>query len=301
MPPGTSSGGGGGGFGSGGGGGMGGQSPTQQRQQQQENSSVNSAVNRVNSGGGAAPAAGLAGVVGGTGGTVYLGPKYTPGTQDYYDNLRRHGQAGVSNLSTVSAASGLYYQFDSKTKDKFLTQLGLAGVDVTRLSDSNLADLWGNYVKQAASYYGAGKTNISPWDILAKDRMQRESTQAAAMTPRTVTQTQTAYDLSTRADAQAIFYQAAQQLLGRDPTKKEVSSFQTSLNAYEKANPTVATTTSSYKGSELQSQTTTTKGGVKEGTRQQMALEAAKADPEYGAYQAATTYMDALMQKIRGG
>jgi hypothetical protein len=32
-----------------------------------------------------------------------------------------------------------------------------------------------------------------------------------------------------------------------------------------------------------------------------MAVEDVKRDPEYGAYQAATTYFDAMMQMIGGG
>src|SRR5688500_18852935 len=120
-------------------------------------------------------------------------------------------------------------------------------------------------------------------------------------TPRTVTQTSTAFDMSTREDAHAIFLQAAQSLLGRDPTKSEIGAFQKALNAYEKANPTVTTQTTNYMGDTVTGQTSTTKGGVKEGARQLMAVEDVKKDPEFGAYQAATTYFDAMMQMIGGG
>ena len=72
------------------------------------------------------------------------------------------------------------------------------------------------------------------------------------------------------------------------------------LNAYEKANPTITTQTTNYMGDTVTGQTSTTKGGVKEGARQLMAVEDVKADPEYGAYQAATTYFDAMMDMIGG-
>lgn len=196
----------------------------------------------------------------------------------------------------VSEVKSQYYGWDQATKDKFLSQAALAGYDVNNMRDGQLAALWGSYVEQAANYFGGG-ANITPWDIMAKDRAQRE---AYMNTPRTVTQKSTAYDLSSEGDARAIFYSAAQSLLGRDPTKAEVSQFQKSLNAMERANPTVTTTTSNYIGDTLQSQTSTSEGGVKEGARQMMSMDQAKANPEYGAYQAATTYFDALMRAIGG-
>jgi hypothetical protein len=207
---------------------------------------------------------------------------------NYYDNL-----LGLKTQK-LSAVSNQYYNWDDKTKNKFLTQLGLAGYDTQSMKDSQIAQLWGNYAAQAAQYYSQGK-KVTPWDILAKDREQRE---AYMNTPRSVTQTSTAYDMSTREDAHAIFLQSAQSLLGRDPTKAEITAFQKSLNAYERAHPTTTTTTTNYMGDTVTGQSSTTKGGVKDSARQLMAMEDVKADPEYGAYQAATTYYDAMMEMI---
>lgn len=195
-----------------------------------------------------------------------------------------------------SEATLQYYSWDQKTRDKFLAHVELAGHDTRNMPDGKLAALWGSYVSQAAEYYKAG-VNITPWDIMSKDGQQRE---AYIKTPRTVTQSSTSYDLSTEGDARAIFYTAAQQLLGRDPTKAETRDFQKALNAMERANPTVTTSTSNYVGDELQSQTSTTQGGVKEGARQMEAMDMAKADPEFGAYQASTTYFDAMMDMLGG-
>ncbi|AWN05112.1 hypothetical protein SEA_VORVOLAKOS_10 [Streptomyces phage Vorvolakos] len=202
-----------------------------------------------------------------------------------------------AKTATLSQVAGQYYNWDQKTRDKFLSQLNLAGYDTNRMKDSDIASMWAGYAQQAAAYYAAGKS-LTPWDILSKDMQQRE---AYMNTPRSVTQTSTSYDMSTREDAHAIFLQAAQSLLGRDPTKSEIGAFQKALNAYEKAHPTVTTQTTNYMGDTVTGQTSTTKGGVKEGARQLMAVEDVKQDPEYGAYQAATTYFDAMMQMIGGG
>src|SRR5678815_3759464 len=228
--------------------------------------------------------------------TVYLGTKphqEMAGSSGYYQAL---ASGNYDNTAKLSEGSSQYYTWDDKTKNKFLSQLSFAGYDTKNLRDEQVAALWAGYAQQASAYYLAG-SKMTPWDILAKDRQARE---AYMNTPRTVTQTQTNVDLSSRGDAHAIFLQAAQSLLGRDPTKSEITSFQKALNSYEKKHPTVSTTTSNYMGDQLQTQNTTTKGGVKDATRQIMATEDVKADPEYGAYQAATTYFDAMMQMIGG-
>jgi hypothetical protein len=208
-------------------------------------------------------------------------------------------KADVDNIRTLSDVSNDYFKWDDKTKNKYLTQLGLAGIDISGKSDSQLAGGWASYVAQAAQYWAVGK-RLTPWDILAKDRQGREASAAAAPQPKTVTQTSSAIDLSTAEDARAIFTQSAQSLLGRDPTKNESKAFQAKLNAYERANPTVTTQTSHYLGQELQSSSSTSKGGVRPESRGMMASDQQKADPEYGAYQASTTYMNALMGMLGG-
>ncbi|HEY6022252.1 MAG TPA: hypothetical protein VIY48_21005 [Candidatus Paceibacterota bacterium] len=203
----------------------------------------------------------------------------------------------VDKTATLSEVTNQYYGWDSATKNRFITQLNLAGFNASGMSDSQLASAWADYAGQAARYYQQGSgQKLTPWDILAKDMQQREAAQ-----PRTVTSTSSSSNMSTSEDAHAIFMQAAQSLLGRDPTKTEISSFRKKLNEYESANPTVTTTTSNYVGQDLKSQSSKTTGGVSADTRNMMAMENAKSQPEFGAYQAATTYMDALMKTISGG
>lgn len=194
-------------------------------------------------------------------------------------------------------AQGMYYKWDNKTKSKFLSQLSLAGYDTGSLKDAQLASLWAGYVEVSGKYSLAGKW-VSPWEVIGKDIAQRSD---AASKPKTVTQTSTQYNLSTAEDAHALFQGAAQTLLGRDPTKAEISRFKGILNKYEQANPATTTTTSNYIGSDLQNQTSKTTGGVTAASEQLMAQEEAKKNPEYGAYQAATSGMNWLMEMIGGG
>jgi len=194
-------------------------------------------------------------------------------------------------------AAGMYYKWDPKVKNKFLSQLSLAGYDTGTLKDAQLASLWAGYVQVAGQYSLAGKW-VSPWEVIGKDIAQRSE---AIAKPRTVTQTSTQYNLSTAEDAHALFQGAAQTLLGRDPTKAEIARFKGILNKYEQANPATTTTTSNYLGSDLQSQSSKTTGGVTADSEQLMAQEEAKKNPEYGAYQAATNGMNWLTEMIGGG
>lgn len=203
----------------------------------------------------------------------------------------------TDKTGTVSSVSAEYFSWDQKTKDKFLTQLSLTGRDTSSLSDGQLSQLWAAYVGQAAQYYGSN-VKLTPWDILAKDMKQRST---YLNTPRSVTATSTDMRLSTAGDAQAIFLQAAKSLLGRDPTKSEIKTFQSVLNEQERANPQVTTTTSSFMGDTQTGQTSTTTGGVSTDEKNVMAMEDIKKDPEYGAFQAATNGMNWLMEMVQGG
>lgn len=200
-------------------------------------------------------------------------------------------------FANYNDATKMYYQWDAKTKNKFLSQLQLAGYDTSKMRDKDIASAWADYVTQAAMYQTQGQ-HVSPWDALAKDIA---GVSKAASEPRTTTATQKQYNISTAEDAAALFQGAAQTLLGRDPTKAEQARFKSVLNKYEQANPATTTTTSTYVGQDLQNQTSTTSGGVSAATQQYIAGEEAKKNPEYGAYQAATNGMNWLMEMIGGG
>jgi len=207
-----------------------------------------------------------------------------------------------SHIAFMSAndASQMYYKWDPKTKNQFLSQLQLAGYNIDNVRDAQLQQLWAGYISVAAAYQANGK-QISPWDALSKDIAQHTQAAAiAAATPKTVTQTQKTYNISTAEDAAALFQGAAQTLLGRDPTKSEQARFKEVLNKYEQANPAETTTVSKYMGQDLKSQTSTTSGGVTAAAQQYAAQQEAKSNPEYGAYQAATNGMNWLLGMIGG-
>lgn len=217
------------------------------------------------------------------------------GSSTQNPNLWMGSESPIAFMNYTDAQQ-MYYLWNTKTKNKFLSQLALAGYDTSKMSDRDIADTWAKYVDTSARYQVQGQ-HVSPWDVLGKDVAGRSE---ALAKPRTVTATQTQYNISTAEDAAALFQGAAQTLLGRDPTKAEQARFKQILNKYEQSNPATTTTTSTYAGGDLQSQTSTTSGGVSAATQQYIAQEEAKKNPEYGAYQAATNGMNWLMQMLGG-
>lgn len=228
---------------------------------------------------------------------VYLGqsPGLSAGTQNPYGFGNQPVTPGITaaqdNVQNLSAVQQQYYDWDAKTRNKFLSQLSLAGYNVSNMQDSDLASAWSNYATQAAAYYKSGNgKKLTPWDIMAIDRRTRE-----AAVPTTTTATNLSYDMSSKEDAHALFLQASQSLLGRAPTGSEISQFQKQLNVYEKKNPTKTTTTTTTSGTGNSTSNTNTSGGVSATSREMMASEQAKQGPEFGAYQASTTYFNALL------
>jgi hypothetical protein len=126
--------------------------------------------------------------------------------------------------------------------------------------------------------------------------------EAAFTGARTVTSRQQNVDLTDPKTARAIANDALSQYLGRAATDEEITAFTASINAAERANPTVTdtTTTANYVEGEQtsQSSSSTTSGGVTAAARNQIVADAAMQKPEYGAYQAASTYWNALLQSI---
>jgi len=198
----------------------------------------------------------------------------------------------------VTDAANQYYKWSPQEQNQFRAKMSLVSSSYLGAADADLANAWAGLVNQSAAYHAAG-TNITPWDILSKDVSNLSGSASKA---RTVNRTVNQVNLTNKVDAQAIFFQAAQQLLGRAPNDSEVSNFQSFLNAKEKANPIVSNIQTTYdaSGQVIGTDTTKSSGGVSSDAANFAAMQQAEKSPEYGAYQAATTYMNALKSAIGG-
>lgn len=112
----------------------------------------------------------------------------------------------------------------------------------------------------------------------------------------TKTRTDTATVLTDPTAAKALVNDVLSHALGRAANEEELRAFTATLNAAERANPVTTVTDTEYVDGEVVSTSAVQSGGLDRG---QVLLDEAMAKPEYGAYQAATTYFNALMGAIQ--
>ena len=240
-------------------------------------------------------------------GNVYMGT--APGTTQ---NVGRFGYRSLGGPETggptetyltTADAQNLYYTWSKDQQDAFRAKMAMVDSSYLTATDAQLAAAWGGtggLVAQAAAYLAAGQ-KVTPWDILSKDISSNAGGKGKFGT--TQTRNISTVQLTSAADANAIFMSAAQSLLGRAPTADELTAFRNNLHGLEQANPTQQTIEEQFnpQGFMIDKNVLKSSGGVNAGAQQNLALQQAKANPEYGAYQAATTYMGALQELLAGG
>lgn len=108
---------------------------------------------------------------------------------------------------------------------------------------------------------------------------------------KTVNTQRTIYELDST-DAKQMMVQTMQQYLGRDPTPEEIQDFKHAVNTEAADDPSVTRSTTQYRKGGKRS--TTTREVVDSGFTQsdaiQQAMDEAKESPDYGEYQAVSTY-----------
>jgi hypothetical protein len=175
------------------------------------------------------------------------------------------------------------------------------------ISDPNSWDeinkVWYTAVQEAGLRFSAtnGKDKVTPYDLI--DMMAGVGGNGKGKNSnRTMTHTSVSTQTLDQESADGIVRAIFQQSMGRDPTDGELSDYRTMMTGYAKDHPQTTTTTTKYDGQGNEaSSTSNTKGGITESGLQNMAAQHAQADPEYGTYQAATTYWNALLGMIGGG
>jgi hypothetical protein len=236
------------------------------------------------------------------------------------------GEAGHGSTSIwmpTKAAEQDFYTWDAKKQSDFLSSAIVGGM--LKLGDGPLeaGKLWKRLVDEAALYGAAGK-KVSPMDLLASYvqasgggnswrsvgvwQINTVTGERKYMGPGTYLGNGKAQQVDTRVDltdpdtAKAVATKLFQDLMGRDPGAGELTNFASALHTAEQNNPVVATTTTQYDmdtGQQLSSSTTSS-GGVNEAGKEYIGEQQIKKGKEYGAYQAATTYQNALDALVFG-
>jgi hypothetical protein len=193
-----------------------------------------------------------------------------------------------------------FFQWDQRKVDTLAAKLVkanlLPSINVTR------NDVWEAFRKtvlmDAATQYASSPTKAPNVEQILQGFMKRPVGDAngAQPKPSKYTTTNTQVNLSDPTEANSVFVDALRNRLGRAPTDVEKHAFLAALNAAQRANPAVTKTQYTLDPSTggYDTSTGTTSGGV---NPQQFADDFTMKNDgvEHGAYQAATTFFDAMM------
>lgn len=242
----------------------------------------------------------------GVGGQGALPPGAPPSAQQF-----------AGGWMTEDDADGNYFNWTQKARDDFRAKGLLSGLLTQGAGDLEAYQLWQQLVKQS-SFYGAQDKQVSPLDILSGYVKSNSSGgwikqgdfeinpvtgEKRYVGPKFKTTTQSNVNITDPATARAIATKVFQDLLGRDPGQGEISAYAQALSQSEAANPSQQTTTTQYDPvtGEAIGSSSVTSGGMSADAQQLLAEDEIKKGKEYGATQAATTYMNALQAAVGGG
>jgi hypothetical protein len=208
----------------------------------------------------------------------------------------------------VDSAKAYYGSLQPEEQKAISNKLYRAGLISDPGNYTAAVSAWQDAVDYAGLLYTKGGRRVTPWDVLQTriGLADKELAKANAIKhPATTTSTIT--DVLTNGDANSMIKSMYQNELGRDPTSGELSRYRSMLINRSRNSPQTTTTTHKYgaglngaQGDEV-SQSSTTTGGFSQAAAGDLLQGKVHADPEYGAYQAATTYMSALESAMSGG
>lgn len=234
----------------------------------------------------------------------------------------------IRDADDVSADAQRFTPEQAKSLSQRMQKVGMLDEGpVTRVDFENA---WDDLVGLAVKWHSSNpKSMLSPYDMLdlyfghgdthnnGKGTFTGAGKNKAVTAARVV---QRDMQVSTNDDARSLLSNMITRELGRRPSAKEIDDFQAALNDAQRKNPYVTT---QYTGASTLSgpgdastqvtrdttgkatRTSSTKtGGVDPNQFAdkyfQDKYQGAGLDSEYGQYQAATTYMSALMQALKG-
>lgn len=179
-----------------------------------------------------------------------------------------------------------------------MAKMQAAGFPVHSYDD--VVNLWKSMVARASdALMASGGTNkMTPWDALS---LYGQENAAAGIGPggsHTTTNVSRSVSNIDQGEAWNALQGTLSQMLGRDPTDNELRDFVHRMNHLAVRNPSVthSTTTTDAKGNTTSSSHTTP--GFTAADMAQSAYYQAQQEPDYGAYQAGSTYFNAALSAL---
>lgn len=209
---------------------------------------------------------------------------------------------GVTMAADEAAAS--IYSWDNTKLKEWTDHLIKAGtIKPGQYTFQDLVSLWQDATDQAGKLHTLGGKNLTPWDVVD---MNAEIAGTKGGTATSNTNKATSINEVDPAAARSALDTAFTSLLGRDPSNAEREAFAAHALQASRANPSVTTSVTkggpaNTAGDSVNSSSTVSSGGFGEAAFTNAAEDQAKALPEYGSHQAATTAYNWLSAAIQGG
>lgn len=228
--------------------------------------------------------------------------------------------SGSTTYNAAQNLPGVWYNENPKAYKEFLNKAVLYKLPGASpdMGLPEVGKVWDDLLQTAIGLSKATGREWSPWDVLESynrkpgslgtsrqgDWLVDNSTgeRVKYVGPKTKTTTSRSVDLSSPEEVQALAQQVLTQMIGRAPTDKELAQFKASMNAFERENPQVTTTTQHLDDmGEVVSTDQATSGGVSEAALAGLVQDDVKETKEYGKYQGGTTLFNALLQMVGSG
>lgn len=206
-----------------------------------------------------------------------------------------------SKVTSVTAALNIPATWSHDEQLAAMQKMRDYGFSVTNYDD--MMKVWSAAVQRSADALSAsnGKNKITPWDALAlygEENNAQSHTPGSANFTGTKTQVSKSVNELTEGQTWAALRGTLQSLLGRDPSDQELRNFTYKMNSLAAANPSITKTTTQYQDGSPVSQSSTNTGGFTTDDAARSAYDQAEQSPEYGAFQAATTYYNAALSAL---
>jgi hypothetical protein len=230
---------------------------------------------------------------------VYWGKVQGAGETDASD--RKSGAQVQPNVPHTVADAMLAWNDPGTLSDLDKKHLALALFRAGLVSNPGNYDqvqqAWNQAVQDAAQANVAGKM-VTPLQMLSQ-KIAFAASVRQDKPGTTSTSNSTNYNIPSPQDSEAIVKSVFQQGIGRDPTQNELAKYSTMISGIAQKNPSTSSSTSTTdaQGNSHTSTTTHEKAPTQAGYQQAL-MDQVQQNPEYGAYQAATTYYNAALQAI---
>lgn len=243
---------------------------------------------------------------------VYMGHTETvsPSTKSLsaQDSESASGPTGTKhNTTTVQAALNQPYLWSEDKRSDVMRKMREAGYNITSFAEAfgdgiSSGGLWQELVARASRSFvlSNGENLVTPWDMLAADKKENVANGTLDKNGNIV-HTSTSTSVNTLSEGQAwdTLRQTMQGMLGRDPSDQEVRDFLSAANADAAKDPSkTVSTTHTDTASGTSNTTSHTTGGYTSADAAQSAYQDIHNDADYGQYQSATTYFNAMLSAL---